>query len=58
MDKKEIGQKLYEWFETDDNICSGSDECCIKECDLCLNCFNKLCKKFGLKYANGEVVEK
>lgn len=53
MNKKEIAKVLTEWWR-DETICSG-EECSVKECDLCINCFQKLCRRFGCEwnYDNG-----
>lgn len=48
MDKTEIRKQLQEWWN-DDLICAGKSTCCIDECDLCFNCFDKLCKRLGCK---------
>ena len=44
-DKQEIADILTNWFR-DENTCGGTN-CCIKECDLCINCFQNLCNRFG-----------
>ena len=53
-DKRAIAKKLKEWYEEDEDTCSGKPHCSVEECDLCTNCFSELCKKFGLKYIYGD----
>ena len=50
FNKKEIADTLTKWWKAD-NTCS--DECIQKshiECDLCVDCFQKLCKRFGCEW--------
>jgi len=42
---EKVIQLLEEWWD-DDLTCSGED-CLIKGCDLCSNCFNRLKEKFS-----------
>ena len=42
--KAEVLVLIEKWWN-DENTCSGEPHCCIKECDLCVNCYNDL-KKF------------
>lgn len=56
MNRHDISKRLFDWYN-DDKTCSEKPHCDVDECDLCVTCFNGLCKKFGLEYKNGEVVE-
>ena len=53
--RKEAKQILKDWYN-DDKTCSG-ENCCIKECDLCMNCFQNLCKRFGWNMEASELNE-
>lgn len=58
MKQENIAKILTEWFR-DENICSGKN-CSIKECDLCINCFQDLCKRLGCEWNkdfSGDVVK-
>ena len=40
-EKERIIKVIEDWFN-DDDTCSGKPNCCIDECDLCVNCLDKL----------------
>jgi hypothetical protein len=46
-EKKGIGI-IDEWWN-DDLTCAGKPTCCIEECDLCVDCFNRLKSAIQLK---------
>lgn len=47
MNKEQIEKILDKWY-FDNNTCTGEiPKCCIKECDLCVNCFNRLKEEFS-----------
>ena len=43
-EQKRILKIIDKWWR-DDKTCSGRPHCCIKECDLCVNCFDELKKE-------------
>ena len=45
---KGINKEILNWWN-DENTCSGKPHCCVQECDLCVNCFDDLVKRFGVK---------
>lgn len=49
MNQQKIAKILTEWWRAEET-CSGKPHCCIDECDLCINCFQELCAKFGCKW--------
>ena len=55
-EQKRILELIDKWWK-DDNTCSGRPHCCIKECDLCVNCFDELKKEVEKKLA-GEKLTK
>lgn len=40
-EQKKIVKIIEDWFN-DEDTCSGKPNCCIDECDLCVNCLDKL----------------
>jgi len=54
MGLKEI-KKIEEWWR-EENTCSGKPNCLVDDCDLCINCLNRLLKKFGGKWENGKFI--
>lgn len=55
MENKEIIKKIEEWFN-DENVMNGRPECLIENCDLCINCLDKLLKKFGGSFEDIEFI--
>jgi hypothetical protein len=58
MKTKQIAEILTEWW-LDEKTC-GEKHCTIKECDLCINCFQRLCNKLGCEWNkkfSGDIVK-